>query len=46
MEFGNTRRGREAQPQAGPREIAGVVFLRWEGYRIEVRMISTHLVHE
>lgn len=46
MEFGNTRRGKEAQPQAGPREITGAVFLRWEGYTTEVRMISTHHVQE
>lgn len=46
MEFGNTRKGKEAQPQAGPREITGAVFLRWEGYTIEVRMISTRHVHK
>lgn len=46
MEFGNTRRGKEAQPQAGPREITGAVFLRWEGYTIEVRMITTRHVHK
>ena len=38
--------GPPVKPQAGPREITGAVFLRWEGYTTEVRMISTHRVQE